>query len=76
MVFRRHTGIQGQAARRGEASEEQLAAVKRPRLLYCVTHGFFLQDVAPRPAEWLAVQRLLQARCHSGCARRQATRLS
>jgi CHAT domain-containing protein/Tfp pilus assembly protein PilF len=31
--------------RRGpQASEEALARAKRPRLLYCVTHGFFLSD--------------------------------
>src|SRR5262249_5367511 len=34
------------AARRGEAaSEEALAQAARPRLLYCITHGFFLKDV-------------------------------
>jgi CHAT domain-containing protein len=31
------------------ASEETLRSVSRPRLLYCITHGFFLQD-RPRPA--------------------------
>jgi CHAT domain-containing protein len=35
--------------RRGqEASEEALRSAARPRLLYCVTHGFFLED-AKRP---------------------------
>jgi CHAT domain-containing protein/tetratricopeptide (TPR) repeat protein len=38
------------AAQKGDASEDRLAAVKRPRLLYCITHGFFLQD-AERPRE-------------------------
>jgi CHAT domain-containing protein len=39
-------------ARRGEAaSEEALAKAKRPRLLYCVTHGFFLQDVERAPGK-------------------------
>jgi CHAT domain-containing protein len=33
--------------RRLQASEEALAAVKRPRLLYCITHGFFLHDLEP-----------------------------
>jgi CHAT domain-containing protein len=28
-----------------EASEETLAQAQRPRLVYCITHGFFLQDV-------------------------------
>jgi CHAT domain-containing protein len=32
------------------ASEEALASVLRPRLVYCITHGFFLQDAGPRPA--------------------------
>jgi CHAT domain-containing protein/tetratricopeptide (TPR) repeat protein len=36
-------------ARRARASEEQLLKAARPRLLYCITHGFFLQDVR-RPA--------------------------
>jgi CHAT domain-containing protein/Tfp pilus assembly protein PilF len=42
-------GWKVEAARRAAASEEQLARIAKPRLLYCVTHGFFLQDV-PRPA--------------------------
>jgi tetratricopeptide (TPR) repeat protein/CHAT domain-containing protein len=32
-----------------DASEETLRSVSRPRLLYCITHGFFLAD-RPRPA--------------------------
>jgi CHAT domain-containing protein len=36
--------------RRGEAaSEETLAQAARPRLLYFITHGFFLQDVERPP---------------------------
>jgi CHAT domain-containing protein/Tfp pilus assembly protein PilF len=34
-----------------DASEEKLAAVKRPRLLYLITHGFFLPDLEMLPAE-------------------------
>jgi CHAT domain-containing protein/tetratricopeptide (TPR) repeat protein len=30
---------------RQAASEERLAKAARPRLLYCITHGFFLKDV-------------------------------
>jgi tetratricopeptide (TPR) repeat protein/CHAT domain-containing protein len=38
------------AVRRGEAaSEEALAALARPRLLYCVTHGFFLKNIERSP---------------------------
>jgi CHAT domain-containing protein len=36
---------------RGEATEEALTQVARPRLLYCITHGFFLQDVDRSPAK-------------------------
>jgi CHAT domain-containing protein len=32
-----------------DASEETLRSAPRPRLLYCITHGFFLED-RPRPA--------------------------
>jgi CHAT domain-containing protein/Flp pilus assembly protein TadD len=32
-----------------DASEETLRSASRPRLLYCITHGFFLED-RPRPA--------------------------
>jgi CHAT domain-containing protein/Tfp pilus assembly protein PilF len=32
-----------------DASEETLRSVSRPRLLYCITHGLFLED-RPRPA--------------------------
>jgi CHAT domain-containing protein len=32
------------------AAEESLAKEARPRLLYCITHGFFLQDLERRPA--------------------------
>jgi CHAT domain-containing protein/Tfp pilus assembly protein PilF len=38
-----------QSCRGSDASEETLRSVSRPRLLYCITHGFFLQD-RPRPA--------------------------
>jgi CHAT domain-containing protein/tetratricopeptide (TPR) repeat protein len=34
-----------------DASEEKLAAAKRPRLLYLITHGFFLPDLELLPAE-------------------------
>jgi tetratricopeptide (TPR) repeat protein len=35
--------------RGADATEERLANGKRPRLLYCITHGFFLKDLeAPR----------------------------
>jgi CHAT domain-containing protein/tetratricopeptide (TPR) repeat protein len=32
-----------------EATEEVLAAARRPRLVYVITHGFFLPDLAPPP---------------------------
>jgi tetratricopeptide (TPR) repeat protein/CHAT domain-containing protein len=38
-----------QSYRGSDASEETLRSVSRPRLLYCITHGFFLED-RPRPA--------------------------
>src|SRR5262249_41374164 len=37
-------------ARKADATEERLLAASRPRLLYLITHGFFLQDVE-RPRE-------------------------
>jgi CHAT domain-containing protein len=39
-----------QALQKGHASEEALAKVNRPRLLYFVTHGFFLPDLG-RPLD-------------------------
>jgi CHAT domain-containing protein/tetratricopeptide (TPR) repeat protein len=48
-----------QSCRGTNASEETLRSVSRPRLLYCITHGFFLQDrprpVAPHPLRELAL---------------------
>ncbi len=34
-----------ESKRNQEASEESLAQARRPRLVYCITHGFFLQDL-------------------------------
>src|SRR5262249_42053509 len=34
-----------------DASKESLQAVKRPRLLYLITHGFFLPDLPPPKAD-------------------------
>jgi hypothetical protein len=34
-----------QPYRREQASEETLVGQPRPRLLYCITHGFFLKDL-------------------------------
>jgi CHAT domain-containing protein len=34
-----------ESKREKEASEEALAQAPRPRLVYCITHGFFLEDV-------------------------------
>jgi CHAT domain-containing protein len=34
------------------ASEEALALVNRPRLVYCATHGFFLSDVERPPEQF------------------------
>jgi CHAT domain-containing protein len=42
-------GWRVQSHRGADASEETLRSVPRPRLLYCITHGFFLED-RPRPA--------------------------
>jgi CHAT domain-containing protein/Tfp pilus assembly protein PilF len=44
-LFRGRTNWQVRSLRGAEASEEALAQVKRPRLLHCVTHGFFLRDL-------------------------------
>jgi CHAT domain-containing protein/Tfp pilus assembly protein PilF len=38
-------GWQVKSLRGDHASEENLAAVARPRLLYCISHGFFLPDL-------------------------------
>src|SRR5262249_37542877 len=45
------------AASRGQASEETLAQAVRPRLLYLITHGFFLHDVE-RPRDPLGLRDL------------------
>jgi CHAT domain-containing protein/tetratricopeptide (TPR) repeat protein len=37
--------------RRQEAGEDRLAALPRPRLLYLITHGFFLPDLQLLPAD-------------------------
>jgi CHAT domain-containing protein len=42
-------GWRVRSARGPEASEEALKAAARPRLLYCVTHGFFLADLRRLP---------------------------
>jgi CHAT domain-containing protein/tetratricopeptide (TPR) repeat protein len=42
-----------QALRGAGASEEKLAEAREPRLLYCVTHGFFLKDAEPTPGRSL-----------------------
>jgi len=43
----RRPGWDVQVKQKGQATEETLAGVRRPRLLYCVTHGFFLDDLGP-----------------------------
>jgi CHAT domain-containing protein len=48
-LLRGRPGWRVEGRRRAEASEEALRASPRPRLLYCITHGFFLED-RPRPA--------------------------
>jgi CHAT domain-containing protein len=40
-----------QAMRQGEATEEWLVQAARPRLLYCITHGFFLKDLERAPGQ-------------------------
>jgi CHAT domain-containing protein len=47
-----------QLLQRAQANEEALAMVKRPRLLYCVTHGFFLQDLARSTSEAFGLRKL------------------
>jgi hypothetical protein len=42
-------GCRAQLHTGADASEETLRSASRPRLLYCITHGFFLED-RPRPA--------------------------
>jgi CHAT domain-containing protein/Tfp pilus assembly protein PilF len=55
-------GWQVQQLRQGQATEEGLAAAPRPRLLYCVTHGFFLPDrEAPAPAVGLGRSIVVQS---------------
>jgi tetratricopeptide (TPR) repeat protein/CHAT domain-containing protein len=63
-----------------EASEEVLGQARRPRLVYCVTHGFFLQDVErpqlsearklgladAEPGRWRAPEALPDPRLRSG----------
>src|SRR5262249_47397900 len=44
-------------ASRGEATEERLATLARPRLLYFITHGFFLKDLE-RPRANLELREL------------------
>jgi tetratricopeptide (TPR) repeat protein/CHAT domain-containing protein len=48
-----------QSYRGSDASEETLRSVSRPRLLYCITHGFFLEDrprsTTPHPLRELAL---------------------
>src|SRR5262249_32587453 len=46
-------GWKVQEARREDASEETLARVARPRLLYLITHGFFLQHAERPPSPGL-----------------------
>jgi CHAT domain-containing protein/Flp pilus assembly protein TadD len=44
---------------RGEgASEEAVASLKRPRVLYCITHGFFAADRDDAPAAVVALRDL------------------
>jgi tetratricopeptide (TPR) repeat protein len=46
-LLRRRPGWDVQVKQKGQATEETLAGARRPRLLYCVTHGFFLDDLGP-----------------------------
>jgi CHAT domain-containing protein/Tfp pilus assembly protein PilF len=48
-LLRAQKGWRVEGRRDRRASEEELRSAGRPRLLWCVTHGFFLED-APRPA--------------------------
>jgi CHAT domain-containing protein len=53
--------------RKAAASEEALAQVKRPRLLYFVTHGFFFNDLE-RTKEAGTMLRKLEALGNTGAA--------
>jgi tetratricopeptide (TPR) repeat protein len=44
----KHAGWRLEVRRGSAATEEALKGAARPRLVYCITHGFFLED-APRP---------------------------
>jgi CHAT domain-containing protein/tetratricopeptide (TPR) repeat protein len=46
-LLRARPGWRVESLRGAQATEEALAAVKRPRLLYLITHGFFREDVRP-----------------------------
>jgi CHAT domain-containing protein len=48
-LLQERPGWRVQGHRGAQASEETLRSLSRPRLLYCITHGFFLED-RPRPA--------------------------
>jgi CHAT domain-containing protein/Tfp pilus assembly protein PilF len=52
-------GWRAQPLRQLEATEEALAQAKRMRLLYCITHGFFLED-QERPKQAAALLRKLE----------------
>jgi tetratricopeptide (TPR) repeat protein/CHAT domain-containing protein len=58
-LLRDQSGWEVRPLRRQEASEEALAKVPRPRLLYCVTHGFFLQDLEPPPPPGMPGRKIL-----------------
>jgi CHAT domain-containing protein/tetratricopeptide (TPR) repeat protein len=74
------SGWRLESRRDQEASEEMLAQARRPRLVYCITHGFFLQDVErPKlpegrkvgladiePSRWRALEVLPDPRLRSG----------
>src|SRR5262249_46559664 len=48
-LLRGRPGWTDRPLRREQASEEALLGMKRPRLLYCITHGFFLKDLERAP---------------------------
>jgi hypothetical protein len=50
-LLRGQKGWEVAPRRRLEASEEALLKVPRPRLLYLITHGFFLKDLPGAPGE-------------------------
>jgi CHAT domain-containing protein/tetratricopeptide (TPR) repeat protein len=51
-LLQERPGWKVQSLRGADATEEALARARRPRLLYCATHGYFLAD-RPRPTDHL-----------------------